>query len=442
MLTGYSTETAEVFSQWVEDARRYTLELVADLNDDQFMFPCEEIVNPFIWEIGHIVWFQERWILRNFNGGPSIHQDADLLFDSAAIPHDDRWQLHLPTRDGVIEYACDVRDRVREWLETASLTEDEVYFLKLSVFHEDMHTEAFTYMRQSLGYQPPTFLDREQLVQRETVVHDRTAPRDIDVPRRTMLLGGGRDEGFVFDNEKWEHPVEVDSFAISSHVVTQAQFAEFVDAGGYRCRELWSEEGWNWRLETRAEHPVYWRTDTAGRWMRRDFDRWVPLESQHPMVHVNWYEANAWCRWAGRRLPTEAEWEAAACYTPESPTDGSAAKRRYPWGNDPPQSHRANLNWHNSRILDTDALADGDSGFGLRQMLGNVWEWTSSPFGPFPEFEPDAYKEYSKPWFYTHKVLRGGSWATRSRYVRNTYRNYYLPDRRDIYAGFRTCALR
>ncbi len=233
--------------------------------------------------------------------------------------------------------------------------------------------------------------------------------------------------------------MEVGPFAIARAPVTQAEFAAFVDDGGYRRRELWSEDGWAWREQARAEHPVYWRRD-AGAWLRRDFDEWRALEPHRPVIHVNWYEADAYCRWAGRRLPTEAEWEAAAASDP-GPGGArlSGAKRRFPWGNEPPTPRRANLDWQAMGCLDVGALPAGDSAFGCRQMIGNVWEWTSSTFLPYPGFTPDPYKEYSEPWFGTRKVLRGGCWATRSRMLRNTWRNYFTPDRRDVLAGFRTC---
>jgi iron(II)-dependent oxidoreductase len=158
------------------------------------------------------------------------------------------------------------------------------------------------------------------------------------------------------------------------------------------------------------------------------------------MLHVNWWEAEAYCRWARRRLPTEAEWEAAASAEPAaSGRELSQAKRRFPWGNDPPAPDRANLGWRAMGAVDVGALAAGDSAFGCRQMIGNVWEWTSSDFGPYPGFVIDPYKEYSEPWFGTHKVLRGGAWTTQQRLLRNTWRNFYPPHRRDVWAGLRTC---
>jgi len=230
------------------------------------------------------------------------------------------------------------------------------------------------------------------------------------------------------------------SFAISRTAVTQSQFAAFVEDGGYERRALWSEAGWHWRESTGVVQPEYWRRESNGKWLRRDFDRWIPLEPHRPVLHVNWYEAQAYCRWAGRRLPTEAEWEAAAAAF-SGPEGGPASqKRRFPWGDESPTPRQANLDWQAMGTVDVTQLAAGDSAVGCRQLIGNVWEWTDSDFGPYPGFTPDPYQEYSRPWFGTHKVLRGGGWTTRSRLLRNTLRNYYQPHRRDVWAGFRTCA--
>jgi len=184
---------------------------------------------------------------------------------------------------------------------------------------------------------------------------------------------------------------------------------------------------------------VYWEREVSGRWLHRRFDHHVALEPHLPVVHVSWYEAEAYCRWAGRRLPTEAEWEMAAAAEPAG--DGTWRKRRFPWGDTPATPTHANLDWRARGCVEVGALPAGDSYFGCRQMMGNVWEWTATDFDPYPGFAVDPYKEYSQPWFGNHKVLRGGAWTTRALLIRNTWRNFYTPDRRDVWAGFRTCAL-
>jgi iron(II)-dependent oxidoreductase len=421
---------------WVRDARQKTLEVVSDLSDQQLMGPQLRIVNPLLWEIGHVTWFQEKWALRHVGGEAPIRADSDALYDSAAIVHDTRWSLPLPSRAETLAYMTTVRDRVLERIERGNLTPDERYFIKLGVFHEDMHTEAFTYTRQTHGWRAPAFSGLEP----ESSGGAVPLRGDAEIPGGRFLLGAVREEPFVFDNEKWAHLVEVPSFAIARAAVTQAEFAEFVEGKGYSRREFWSEPGWSWRESAGAEHPTYWKREAGGRWLRRNFDAWVALEPDRPMLHVNWWEAQAYCRWAGRRLPTELEWEVAASAELEnSGSELAAAKRRFPWGDDAPGAQLANLGWQAMGTVDVSALSAGDSAFGCRQMIGNVWEWTASDFRPYPGFEIDPYREYSQPWFGTHKVLRGGAWPTQPRLLRNTWRNFYTPDRSDVWAGFRTC---
>jgi len=265
---------------------------------------------------------------------------------------------------------------------------------------------------------------------------------DAEIPGGKFILGSDHDQGFVFDNELLAHEVEIAPFAICKTAVTNGEFKHFVEDSGYRRSELWTAEGWQWLTAVRAEHPVYWRREGNDRWLRRNFDEWVSLDERLPVIHVNWYEADAYCRWANRRLPTEAEWEMAVSAEPALNSRGlKTNKRAFPWGDDSPTFERANLDWRARGCVSVDALAAGDSAFGCRQMIGNVWEWTASDFQPYPGFVAGPYKEYSAPWFVDHKVLRGGCWVTRSRLIHNSYRNFYTADRRDVWAGFRTCRL-
>jgi iron(II)-dependent oxidoreductase len=420
---------SDLLVAWAQDARRRTLELIDDLTESQLLVPHLPTVNPPLWEIGHLAWFQEKWLLRR-GGESSLRADADALYDSSAVPHATRWDLLLPSRRDTLAYMRQVLERVAEKLGRGPFSAEDDYFSRLATFHEDMHAEAFAYTRQTFSYPRPHPAGARQ---GETDAAG-PLPGDVVVPGGRFLLGARRGaEPFVFDNEQWAHPVELRPFAIARAPVTQAEFAAFVGEDGYRRRELWSEAGWEWRERAGALHPVYWQREGPGRWLRRDFDRWVPLGPHRPVLHVNWYEAEAYCRWAGRRLPTEAEWEAAA--------GGLDEKRRFPWGDSPPSAERANLDGAAVGCVDVAACAAGDSPYGCRQMIGNVWEWTADDFRPYPGFEAGPYRDYSAPWFDTHKVLRGGCWLTRGRLLRNTWRNFYKPDRRDVWAGFRTCAL-
>jgi iron(II)-dependent oxidoreductase len=250
------------------------------------------------------------------------------------------------------------------------------------------------------------------------------------------MLGAQAGDGFVFDNEKWAHEVQVQPFQMARTAVSNAEFAAFVDDAGYARRECWSDAGWRWRAEANANSPVYWKKQGAD-WQVRRFDQWLPLQPNAAVIHVNWYEAEAYCRWAQRRLPTEAEWEFAAATAPGN----LAHKRRYPWGDAVPTAGHANLFGVAGNTVDVNAFGEGDSAWGVRQLFGNAWEWTADWFNAYPGFVRDPYKEYSEPWFGNHKVLRGGCYATRASLLRNTWRNFYTPDRRDVLAGFRTCAL-
>jgi gamma-glutamyl hercynylcysteine S-oxide synthase len=414
------------------DARARTLALFEALTDEQLAVPYLPTLNPPLWEFGHVAWFQERWALRHLRGLPPLREQADALYDSARIPHEQRWHLPLPSRAGTLDYLAGVLDGVLGLLGRGEPDEQATYFHLLALFHEDMHAEACVYTRQTLAHPPPP---AAAPAGREiTLPPPGPCPGDVDVPGGALRLGADREAAFVFDNEKWAHAVEVKRFRIARAPVTNGEFARFVEDGGYARRELWSEAGWAWREEAGANCPLYWRRGPGG-WERRHYDRFVPLGEHVPLLHVSWYEAEAYCRWADRRLPTEAEWEMAASGEP-----GSSRKRRYPWGDEPPTPERANLDLRHAGPVAVNAFAAGDSAFGCRQLLGNVWEWTADDFLPYPGFSPDPYREYSAPWFGTHKVLRGGAFATRGRLISNVYRNFYTPDRRDVLAGFRTCS--
>ncbi|MEN8212989.1 MAG: SUMF1/EgtB/PvdO family nonheme iron enzyme, partial [Pseudomonadota bacterium] len=315
------------------------------------------------------------------------------------------------------------------------------YLLQYAIFHEDMHTEAVTYSRQTLGYPAPDF---DLQTTEDTLWQSGPLDGDVDIPGGRFMLGASRGNGFCFDNEKWEHAVDIAPFRIARAPVTNAQYAAFVDAGGYRRRELWDDAGWQWLQQQQLSAPCYWRRTSKAQWEMRRFDTWQPLRPHAAVMHVSWHEAMAWCRWAGRRLPGEAEWELAASAAPTADGEGLAAirKRTYPWGEAPPAAHLADLDGRSmGGVIDVAALAAGDSAFGCRQMLGTVWEWTADIFNPYPGFVPDMYQDYSQPLFGETRVLRGGSWATRGRMLRNTWRNYYGPGRNDVFAGFRTCSL-
>ena len=349
-------ESAEAIRQ-LRAARSRTRRVVDDLAGERELGPKLAIVNPPRWEVGHVGWFQEFWALRHGDERrASILPNADALYNSATVPHHARWDLPLPSFAETIAYRDQVLERVVKSIEQGSA---DPYFVELAVRHEEMHAEAFYYTRQTLGYPAPAMQLKSGV------------PGDAEFPGGPFLLGAPRDQPFAFDNEKWSHPVVLEPFRIARRPVTNAEYAQFVAAGG--------------------NPPAYWEQSGRNGKLRR-FERWIEIPPEEPVMHVSWHDAQAYCAWAGRRLPTEAEWECAAVS-------------------------------------------------GLEGMLGNVWEWTASPFLPYPGFLRDPYKEYSEPWFGTHKVLRGASFATPPGVAHARFRNFYTPERADMFVGFRTCAL-
>ena len=416
------------------DARCVELELLEGLSDGEMLGPRGHFIEPPLWEMGHVGWFQEYWILRHLDGAPSLLPGSDAIYDAFHVSYTRRWDHAFPSRAATLAYITDVLRRSIARLDGREPTADEIYFYTLAALHEDMHAENLTLILQTHGYRRPS-LSRYDPLWKAPPVDPEYRPHDVSVPGGTFLLGADPGEPFVFDNEKWAHPVEVAPFRIASTPVTNAEFQAFVDDGGYRRRECWSRRGWDWRRREGAEHPLFWVADGERRWAERRFDAVAPLDPWHPVVHVNWYEAESFCRWAGRRLPTEAEWEMAATLEPTS-----GAKRRFPWGNEAPTPEHANLDYRAGGTIDVRALPCGDSPVGCRQMIGNVWEWVDDTFQPYPGFVRDPYAEYSEPYFGEKKVLRGGGWTTRSRLIRASWRNFYKRQRRNILAGFRTVA--
>lgn len=449
----------------VRDARHALLSLIADLDDAQMTVPYLPTINPPLWEACHAAYFHELWVLRRGAGEQSALPDSDALFDSATIAHEERWRLPMPSRAIALDYLRGVAERVAAVLEREGDTEVEVagqggegryrvplsYLGRYAVMHEDMHAEALTYLRQTLGYPPPrgvlaeraTRPLRDAEVARGERAGESPAPAggDAEIPGGDHWLGAPDDGRFAFDNERPIHRVTIAPFRMSRTAVTEGEFEAFVEDAGYERRELWSPEGWAWRQAANAEAPLFWRlrADPSGPHRHvRHFDQWRRLEADRAMMHINWYEADAYSRWAKRRLPTEAEWEYAAT----GPCDhGVSAKPRFPWGDAPSTADHLNADWCAMGPVDVRAHAAGDSPFGIRQMLGNVWEWTSTTFGPFEGFHPDMYRDYSRTSFQTRKVLRGGCCYSRARMLWTSWRNYYQPFRRDVFAGFRTCAL-
>src|SRR5213595_2530020 len=424
MITPQAATTSDALLEALLDARRVELALLDDLSDAQMLGPRGHFLEPPIWEMGHVGWFQEYWLLRRLDGADPLLPGTDEIYDSFNVSYTRRWDHRFPSRAATLAYITDVLRRSVARLESREPRNDEAYFYTLAAQHEDMHAENLTEILQTLGHTRPASLSSAGA---PPPVDHAFRPVDVVVPGGTFRLGADPEQPFVFDNEKWAHPVEVAPFRIAATPVTNAELQAFVDDGGYRRREWWGRRGWDWRRREQAEHPVFWARDGDSRWYERSFDAMATLAPWHPVVHVNWYEADAYCRWAGRRLPTEAEWEMAATVEP-----ATGHKRRYPWGDGAPTAARASLDFGAGGTIDVRALPEGDSPVGCRQMIGNVWEWVADTFQAYPGFECDPYQEYSQPYFGQKKVLRGGCWTTRTRVIRSTWRNFYMRHRRNI----------
>lgn len=440
----------ERIAGWVDDATAGVLGAVADLgdtleDDPRWIGPYMPILNPPLWELAHVAWFAELMVCRELHQLSDMISDVDALYDSAKVSHQSRWELPFPSAARSRDYVQRVGDAISSLVLDDRGIDTTAHFATYVVAHHDAHVEALTYTRQTLELPAPFIAPAAP-----ALPHDASVIGDAAVDGGRLLLGASIHQPFVQDNEKWAHPVDVAPFTMAKTVVSMGDYHQFVNDGGYSNDKFWMPESLEWRHEAAATQPAYWRQaegGTAGDWEHRVFTEWHDIEaSEHnAMTYVNWHEAQAFCAWAGRRLPTEAEWEFAAT------TDSTGFKRyQFPWeeqygsantDHNPAPANRAALDGRTGGPVDITAFADGDGPWGHRQLFGNVWEWTSDTFEPYPSFEPDHYRENSEPWFGTRKMLRGGSWATRSRYVRGTFRNFFTPDRRDVIAGFRTCAI-
>lgn len=413
-------------------SRARVLALARDLDPQQLALSRAEGVDPPLWMLGHIAWFQERWCLRHQDGavlGDSLLRDADQHYDPSNHSPGAPTGLTRANIDSVRTYLDMVLERTLARLEAAGDQPRVRNFIELAAHHEDVVAEALHAARQALGYGAPLLASRAPEVRPAA----SDCAGDVCLPGGSFMLGAYPHHGFAFDNEKWAHETPVTPLRIARAPVTVAEFRAFIEAGGYQRRGYWSAEGWAWVRSSRTLASRYWRM-FDGVWMERRFDRLVPVQPELPVTHVNWFEAEAYCNFAGRRLPTEAEWEYAATHSLSG-----AEKTRYPWGEAPPTAERADL--ESSEVAPVAAFAGGDTAGGCRQMIGNVWEWTANTFEPYPGFAADAGKGFSAGHFGSRKVLRGGSFATPWRLVRTTRRAFHLPERSDMFAGFRTCAI-
>ena len=421
-----------VLRQQMIEARVRTLALVAPVREEDMDRVHDTLMSPLDWDLGHIAAFEDLWLCQRVAGLPALRADLAEVYDATETPRVSRGDLPYLRVADARSFMNDVRERALGVLDSADvspaadrLTADGFVWHML-IAHEQQHNET---MLQTLRlaepgvYRPP--------VARE--VPSAGAPlRDmVHVPAGPFLMGDAG-EDFAYDNERPRHEVDVPAFEIDRVPVTNAEYMEFLEDGGYRRREWWSEEGWAWRSEEEVERPLYWTAD--GR--ERRFDRVEEPPADLPVMHVSFHEAEAYARSRGKRLPTEAEWEKAAAWGPDE-----REPRRYPWGFDSPGRRRANLDQLAFGPAPVGAYPEGASAYGVLGMIGDAWEWTASDFTAYPGFKAFPYREYSEIFFGNeYKVLRGGSWATRPNTIRNSFRNWDYPLRRQIFCGFRCAA--
>jgi len=418
----------------LELVRRRSLELLAPLDDAALTRQHSPLMSPLVWDLAHVGNYEDLWLVRAATGQAGVDPALDEMYDAFRHGRADRPDLPLLGPLDALRYISHVRGRALDILEAIELDPAvpllaDGFVVGLVVQHEHQHDETMLATLQLMegdGYRPVAPLPPSRCAAGAT---------EVLVPAGGFDMGTD-DEAWAYDNERPRHRVDLDAFWIDTWPVTNAAFQEFIDDGGYDRPELWTPEGWAARVESHLAAPQFWRREGPGSWSRNRFGWIEDVPGDEPVQHVCWYEADAFARWCGKRLPTEQEWEKAARWSPEP----RGARTRFPWGDEPASPWLVNLGGRHFRPAPVGAYPAGAAPCGAQQLIGDVWEWTSSDFQPYPGFRSFPYREYSEVFFGPgYKVLRGGSWATDPSAVRVTFRNWDYPIRRQIFAGFR-CA--
>ncbi len=422
----------EALARSLEAARRRT-DLLTDLDEPELVKQHDPLMSPLVWDLAHIGQQEDLWLLRggDLTRPGLLSPEVDGLYDAFRHRRADRPSLPLLPPVPARAYCRQVRERALDRLDRAD--QEQLFPFAMVVQHEQQHDETMLATLQ-LRSGPPV-LDVEGA---RPAVPPGAGPGgaaglsggSVLVPGGEFVLGvDGTDEPFSLDNERPAHRVDVGAFRIGRWPVTAGQWRGFIDDGGYDQPGWWSPAGWRHRLEAGLVRPMSWRQDGA----RVRFGVVETVPDDEPVQHVCYFEAEAFAAWAGARLPTEVEWEKACAW---DPTTGR--RRRWPWGSAAPSPALANLGGRALRPAPVGGYPAGASAYGAEQLVGDVWEWTSSTFGPWPGFEPMVYDTYSAPFFDAGlRVLRGGSWAVAAEAVRPSFRNWDLPVRRQIFAGLR-----
>ena len=417
------------------EARERTLLLIQTVSEDDLRAQHDPLMGPILWDLGHIGHFEALWLDRNLDGKVEF-VEMPGMYNPFEHPRRVRGVLPLPTLGATLDAMAEIRERVLERLERVDLESDDPllrdgYVYQMVLQHVYQHNETMLQTLQLKSGAPYAPASRRELPRRGAPNGPDGRMVRIETAGATI---GTDDRRRAYDNERPRHAVDVAPFWIDRTAVTNGEYLDFMNDGGYRRPELWSEAGLAWLLESKAEAPKYWWR-AQGSWLRRSMDRVTAPDPAAPVIHVCYHEAEAFARWAGKRLPSENEWEIAASWD-----GGHSIGRDYPWGTADATSREANVDQLAFDVAPIDAYPANVSPSGCYGMIGDVWEWTSSDFAGHPGFSAFPYSEYSEVFFGTeYKVLRGGSWATRPGAIRNTFRNWDYPIRRQIFSGFR-CA--
>ncbi len=437
LMTPASLVSAPIVSrleQLLAEVRGRTELLLSTVTEHQATTQHSSLMSPLVWDIGHIAAFEMLWLQDQLDGEIAF-AEMPGTYNPFEHPRPARGRLQLPTLAAALDELRRIRERTLQRLRDARFDNDSLllhdgYVYRMVAQHEGQHQET---MLQALQLRTEPEYLTPQRISPPPAVHTYVDGDMVRFPGGDVLIGTD-DRSAAYDNERPAHVVRLAPFLIDITPVTNGAYLAFVESGGYADSRYWSDEGWRWSRDQDIQWPGGWsRRD--GRWFERDMDRLLPLDERRPVCHVSFHEAEAYSRFAGKRLPTEAEWEAAATWDP-----AVERRRPQPWGDEAPSSALANVDQLTFAPATVGAYARNVSAIGCYGMVGDVWEWTASDFAPYPGFEAFPYREYSEAFFGTdYKVLRGGAWATPAHVARATFRNWDYPIRRQIFSGFR-CA--
>jgi iron(II)-dependent oxidoreductase len=403
-----SVSVASDMADALAEARQRTLDMVAPFSDEQVETAHSALMSPLVWDLAHIAAYEDLWLVHRHGGEPLLHPELAAMYDAFETPRAVRGDLPLLDRGEALAYLADVRARALAILERRGA--GEVHEMVLQ--HEHQHNETMLQAIELARFDRAPGLIPSA---RGAASAGHSGLERLEIPAGPFAMGAP-DDRFAYDNERPRHVVDLPAYRIGRSAITNATFLRFVEGGGYQRREWWSDEGWSWKEDYDITHPGGWAAGPEG-WRQWRIDGWAPLHPGEPVVHVSWFEADALARAHDARLPTEAEWEKAAAWN--QPTRFV----RYP-----------NLD---QTGLGPHPVGDGPAGIPLG-MIGDTWEWTATEFDGYPGFVAHPYREYSEVFFREgYRVLRGGSWATRSRVASTTFRNWDLPQRRQIFSGVR-----